>query len=145
MLPSITATDACVTYNERTGMWKFVTECVVLVDGYAFVIPAGRETDLASVPTLLTNLLPRYGLSLKAPGVHDKLYEDGGVITIRTVNGDVECSPPFTRKQADAFLRDIAIAEGCPAWRANAAYYAVRLFGQRCWQPRPPSTEISHA
>src|SRR4051794_33564779 len=38
-----------------------------------FVVPAGFETDFASVPRALTWLLPRYGRYTKAAILHDHL------------------------------------------------------------------------
>lgn len=51
-----------------------------------FIVPAESSTDFASVPILLTWLLPRYGKWTKAAILHDYLWRSG-IISHRDADG----------------------------------------------------------
>ncbi len=88
-------------------------------DGLAkFNIPAGFETDLASVPRFLWAVFPPYGDHLKAAVVHDYLY---GFNTI-------------SRVQADAIFLAAMKAYGVKAWRRWVMYLAVRVCGGKAYR-----------
>ena len=81
--------------------------------GIEVTVPAGFETDFASIPRLLWGLYPPDG-SYALPAVaHDYLYRRCG------------CS----RFLADAMFRDMMRAERVPLVRRMLIYYAVRCFG----------------
>jgi hypothetical protein len=82
-------------------------------DGLHVIVPAGFETDFASIPRMFWPLLPHDGPWAQASVVHDYLYERG------------TCS----RFLADAIFRDAMAALGVPWYRRVPMYYAVRLFG----------------
>ena len=82
-------------------------------------VPAGFETDFASVPRLLWPLFPPTGPWLEASIVHDFCY-----------SGQV----PFSRFLADALFRELMKLYGVPLWRRVLMYYAVRLFGWLWWR-----------
>jgi hypothetical protein len=86
-------------------------------------VPARTETDFASVPRWLSWLYPPDGPWASAAVVHDYLYQRG------------ECD----RFLADAVFRAAMVAVGVPWWRAAILFYAVRLFGRRCFRTRTPS------
>ena len=82
-------------------------------NGITVRVPAGFETDLASVPRLLRWLFPPDGPWLSAAVLHDFLYGLEG------------CS----RFLADALFRE-AMAGLKVTWKQRVImYYAVRLFG----------------
>lgn len=121
-----------VTYDTRERVWTLTEDfryldksnrCVILV-------PRGTETDLASVPRLLRNLINIHELSLSAPILHDFIYRNGGRVPFAF------CRPYhiYTRAEADRLLRDAAVEEGVAKWKAQAAYIAVRVFGRFAWQ-----------
>jgi len=89
-------------------------------------IPAGYETDGASVPRLFYNILGRFTIALPAALVHDCRYDpppnDRGV-KYRWL----------TRKQADQEFYENLRKCGVNIARAQAAYRAVRLFGWKPW------------
>lgn len=85
-------------------------------------VPAGTETDFASVPRIFWNILPPYGAYGKAAVLHDYVY--------RTPT----C--PFTRAEADALFRDAMKDLGVSAVVRNVMYRGVRLFGRRAFRPR---------
>lgn len=71
-------------------------------DATAHAAEAGFETDLASVPLIMTWLFPRYGLYTKAAVVHDKL-----------------CRPesPVDRFDADEIFNEMMSSLGVPRLR----------------------------
>lgn len=85
-----------------------------------FRIPAGFETDFASVPRVLWSVFPPYGKWLKAAVLHDMLY----------------ATPPrgVTRRDADGLFRRVLKEEGCSTWRACVMYWALRAFGWVAWR-----------
>lgn len=126
-----------ITYNDD-DTWTLDAEFSVQSRGYSLVVPQGFVTDLASIPRPFWSEIAPFELSIGAVVLHDWLYQHGGRILCRNVplpnGGQIAAAPlTFTRADADAFLRDIAAQFGVSLWRRNAAYYAVRLFGGRCW------------
>lgn len=79
------------------------------------VVPAGFDTDFASVPRIPFAYLVAGDTAHASAVVHDYLYRYG------------KC----TRKQADEVFLEAMAAEGVPWWRARLMYRAVRLFGRR--------------
>lgn len=129
---------ADVTYDTKRNVWIVDAEFTAPTKGHVLVVPQGFETDLASIPRAFWNIIAPYELSLPAPIVHDWLYRHGGQIVDRCVAGD--CSATFTRAAADGFLLDLMQQEGVAWWRRQAAYYAVRTFGGKCWTKSSAST-----
>lgn len=80
-------------------------------------VPAGFETDLASIPRLFWPLLPPQGRYAKAAILHDWLYVLGPA-------GDAAA-----RQRADAIFLEAMAVLGCPAWQRRLIHAAVRLFG----------------
>jgi hypothetical protein len=78
-------------------------------------VPAGFETDFASVPRLPFVYLLTGGTARKAAVVHDFLYHKSGV----------------SRDDADAVFLEAMEVSGVSEWRAKLMYAGVRAFG---WQ-----------
>lgn len=77
-------------------------------------IPAGFQTDFASVPKLLWNVTPPTGMYGKAAVVHDYLYRTLGVAT---------------KDEADSVFREAMEALGVGWWTRNTMYRGVQWFG----------------
>lgn len=89
-------------------------------DGVTYLIPdqlTEFRSDLASVPTIFTWLVPRDGTHTPAALLHDAL------ITGRYVG------PPVSRERADALFRAATEALGVPVIRRWLLWGAVRLAG----------------
>lgn len=82
-------------------------------------VPAGFQTDLASVPRAPLVYLLCGDCAREAAVVHDYLY------TTHLVD----------RATADAVLREASAVTGVPAWRRCLMYWGVRLGGARHWSP----------
>lgn len=91
--------------------------------GEVIIVPAGFETDYASIPWGLWNLFPPHGQYARPAMIHDFLYDRGGQIPGRC----------YTRKQADGIFREAMEVVGVVAWRREVMYRAVRLGGASGW------------
>ena len=84
------------------------------------VVPAGFETDLASVPRLPVVYWLTGNTSTTAAVVHDWLYQSGEV----------------SRGMADAILREASAATGVPFWRRWLMWAGVRIGGASHFTPQ---------
>ena len=78
-----------------------------------YQVPAGFISDGATVPRLLWPLFPPIGKYLKATLVHDYLLTQN----------------PQDRKTADLAFKACLTELGIAPWRANAMFWAVRVYG----------------
>ena len=78
-------------------------------------------TDLASIPACVRWLLPPDGPWAKAAALHDAGYITRG------------WGGRYTRKQVDQIFLEAMGVLGVPAWKREAIYQAVRLFGASRW------------
>lgn len=95
-----------------TYRWKYKGLTIVIS------VPAGFETDFASIPRFAWILIPKLGRWNKAAVIHDWLYQHGAL----------------SRKQADRCFRDGMRDKGVKPWQYNLIYWAVRLFGWLAWK-----------
>lgn len=100
--------------------------------GVTIVVPAGATTDLASIPRLVTNILPPDGPWTKAAVVHDFLYRTHGLGLFdghRWLTGKTA----YTRAEADGVLREAMAVIGVPGWKRQVIWAAVRIGGAGGW------------
>lgn len=91
-------------------------------------VPAGFETDLASVPRLVWFLIPPTDKHIVEPAtVHDWLYANVGYYEQGATG------PWLSRKQADRILADAIAMEKGPGWYVHIVYWGVRLGGWYPW------------
>lgn len=108
---------------------------------HVIVIPAGFQTDGASIPRPLWSLVGMYpdGMIRAAAVVHDFLYQYGGHIPMEYHQLSKHkfvwnsCRLVITRKQADQLFRHIMELSGIKSWRCTLAYHTVRIFGGGSW------------
>lgn len=101
--------------------WALAHDWTVVFRGEYYHLPAGFETDGASIPRPLWWLC---GTPLEVPRlyaaiVHDFIY--GGN------------DPDATRADADDLFRDLQIALGVQRWKCYLEWAALRLFGKSHW------------
>lgn len=77
------------------------------------IVPAGQDTDFASVPTGITWLISRYGRWTKAAILHDYLWR-------QAPNG-------ITKQEADGIFRRALRELGVPMYKRHIMWSAVRL------------------
>ncbi len=82
----------------------------------SYIVPKGFETDLASIPSILSPLFPKVGDNLPAAILHDFLYSAKSPYGLTRKNADLE------------FLKAMG-QFGVKAWRRWLMYCAVRTFG----------------
>lgn len=102
--------------------WVLHEDYYVKSKHFSFVIPKGFVTDLASVPKVLWNLYPPFGLYTGAAVAHDYLY--------RTTKMKV------TREQADELFKEQMLLAGVRSTQAQLMYLTVSAFGWTAFQKR---------
>lgn len=85
------------------------------------VVPAGFETDFASVPWGLWNLFPPLGSYARPAIVHDFLYSTGGL------------RGRYVREECDRIFYEAMAVVGVPWLKRVLMYLAVRLGGGSGW------------
>jgi hypothetical protein len=94
--------------------WELVDELVYQGRRERFVVPAGFRTDFASVPRVVTWLVPRFGAYTLAAILHDWLCSEG----IRS--GEV------TSREADGIFRRVMRESGVSVLRRWLMWAGVR-------------------
>jgi hypothetical protein len=117
--------------HDGRGTWQLIEALVFFsaVLGGLVTVPAGFVTDFASVPRWVPLAFAFVGDSAHMAAVlHDWLY------SCRLTS----------RADADAVLREAAVASGVPAWRAWILWAGVRVGGMAYWKapatPQPVAT-----
>lgn len=97
------------------------------------IIPAGFETDFASVPQLFWSIVPPMGKYFIAAVLHDYFYREPGSRT------DVVaiCDRVITREFADYIFLEEMVDLGVSWWKRKIMYKAVRMFGGSSWVEPP--------
>ena len=88
-------------------------------------VPAGTETDGASVPRLFWTIFDPWGEYFGAAVIHDFLYSPGNT--------------EHDRWAADEIFKEAMFNIGVPWYRREPIFRAVRLFGGSSFKGRPPS------
>jgi hypothetical protein len=130
---------------------RFGRTCVTLVEPIEYhvgsddsleviIVPAGFETDFASIPWGLWNLFPPLGPWARPAIVHDFLYATSGTGLFdgsRWITRETD----YSRSDADGVFREALAVVGVPGWRRTVMYRAVRLGGASGWKARggPPA------
>jgi Protein of unknown function (DUF1353) len=110
--------------------WALVDELVYLGRRQRFVVPAGFRTDFASVPRVVTWLVPRFGAYTLAAILHDWLCREG----IR--------SGAVTPREADGIFRRVMRESGVPVLRRWMMWAGVR-WGALTDEERRPGWVVS--
>ena len=97
--------------------WYLLRELVYVDGDLRIVVPKGFETDFASVPTVFTNVFPRWGVYGEAAVLHDWLY----------------WNQQFDRERSDDVFLEAMVGLGVSWLTRMSLYYAVRIFGQCAW------------
>ena len=84
------------------------------------IVPAGFESDLATIPRPLWVFFPPFGRYARAAVFHDYIY--------------TEMQHLMTRKAADKIFKSIMTDDGAGVITRNILYCAVRCFGWWFWR-----------
>lgn len=108
--------DVCIKAHHQ---YSYLTchSIRVQIDDEFLKIPAGFNTDLASIPRVLWPFMsPAYSAFIAPSILHDYLY--------RAKTGR-------SRSEIDAIFYESLVAEGLGRWTAWKMWLAVRIFGGR--------------
>jgi len=97
-----------------TYLWK--------PDTIPFRLPAGFETDFASIPRFFRIIIPKLGRWNKAAVIHDYIYQSSVI--------------QLMRSDADIIFLDAMTDLGVAKWKRYVMYWAVRGFGWMAWRKR---------
>ncbi len=108
-------------YNDFTYLWGQTK----------IPVPAGFETDFASIPRIFRIIIPKLGRWNKAAVIHDYIYQNR-IIGMTSYN----ILFTFNRKQADIVFRDAMRDLGVAKWKRYVMYWGVRVGGWMAWRKR---------
>ena len=94
---------------------------------YHIIVPAGFETDYASIPRILWPILSPWGNYREAAVVHDYLYQNIGKIKTPT---SFVC---YNRKACDKIFLLAMLLSNVSTIKAKTLYHGVRLGGWKTW------------
>ncbi|MEW6304704.1 MAG: DUF1353 domain-containing protein [Verrucomicrobiota bacterium] len=97
--------------------WQLTQDFSFRIGEVEVTVPAGEETDYASIPRAFWCLVAPDDYP-EAAVPHDWLYRTGTV----------------PRVVADAVLLSLLREQGCPRWQRWPMYLAVRAFGWHAWR-----------
>lgn len=113
-------TDITLTHIPDRSSWNVTADIIYYSERYLWcvIVPAGFNTDLASIPRYVWWLIPRDDRHIVDGAViHDYLYRDGSC----------------TRAQADMILRDAIRERQGKYWYRAIVWSFVRIFGAKAW------------
>ena len=87
------------------------------------IVPAGTETDGASVPRAFWNIFDPFGEYFGAAVIHDFLYSPANT--------------EYSRWEADSIFKEAMFNVGVPWYRREVIFHAVRLFGGSSYRAKP--------
>lgn len=107
--------------TERGDLFRTLEPLEYVWRGKRFTVPAGFESDGASVPEFLwASVSPRIdNRTLRGAIGHDYLYRTH--------------PQGWTKSEADAMFRDLIREDGLSWWKSQKAYWGVCLFGGGSW------------
>lgn len=128
--------DAILTSDGRCS-WAVLQPLIYDVgaegSGQTITVPSGATTDLASIPRVVSNILPPDGPWTKAAVVHDFLYRTKGTCVFGGVRYYTGRNRDFTRAEADGVLREAMKVVGVGVVSRSIIWAAVRAGGWRGW------------
>lgn len=102
--------------------------------GETITVPAGFESDFASIPRALWRIEPPLGRSGKAAVVHDLLYARAGMIGVGELDERGTQKVRFyTRQRADEIFLEALAVLGVHPIKRQLMFRAVRMFGSGGW------------
>lgn len=91
---------------------------------YSGIVPKGFSTDLASVPTLVSNIFARDGIVVRSAIVHDDLY----------------ATERFSRQTSDRIFYQLMKQDGVSRFTSALYYQAVKALGGEVWNRHSPES-----
>lgn len=102
-------------FFESRRVYRLMSDFTYTSQKYGIItVPAGFETDFASVPRIFQLFVPVDGRYLEATIIHDYMYENA----LRT------------KQEADAILAEGMMVLGVKKWRQWMVNFGVKYFGK---------------
>ena len=99
--------------------WILTEDLVYENYKYIITVKAGFDFDFASIPTIITNIMPKNGQEYdRAACLHDALY----------------ASQWLPKKVCDKLFYDAMISDGTSKIKARSMYLAVKWFGSSAYK-----------
>jgi len=96
--------------DDKPGWFRVVDDVTYINGDFTYTVPAGFETDLASIPAFLRPFFSRIGPSRKPAVFHDHMYGSNWK----------------TRKDCDHWFKRMLKSREVPSWKATMYYLGVR-------------------
>lgn len=110
-----------LTPSDKDGLWLLLADLVYQTKaGEVITVPAGFDTDLASIPRIFHSVIPVNGKHRSPAIIHDYLY----VVQDRS------------RSEADAIFLEAMESVGVRWTQRQTMYWAVRVGGWLPWNQR---------
>ena len=123
--PTRTSMDISVKVHKSDAMGNvFTLLSPIRLDDYGITVPAGFQSDGASVPRFFWRIVfpPGDTRALLAALVHDWIYRTH--------------PRGWTREMADVLFLTLLMDNGIPWYSADLAYIGIRLFGWLAWKQK---------
>lgn len=101
--------------------------------GDTITVPAGFVTDLASIPRLVSGILPPDGPWTEAAVIHDALYWTQGGLNLWHGRKVISRATPYSRGQADDILSEAMADLGVGIVQRSMIWSGVRVGGAHGW------------
>lgn len=128
-----------ITRRKLPRRWwgEFQKDLIVYSDiAGRLLIPSGFLTDGASVPRAVWSILSDTDPDILYPSyAHDLLYALRGQLPGRS----------FTREQCDQVIHELMLLSGCPSWKADLVYMALRAGGRKAWNEGVEDSKLKSA
>lgn len=113
-------TELVVKRNIKKDNSWIVSESLIWEDGkYEVRILKGFDFDFASIPNIITNILPKDGQEYdRAACLHDALY----------------ASQRLPKSECDRLFYEAMLQDGVSKWKAKSMYLAVKWFGNSAYK-----------
>ena len=122
MIPTILLIKSYSKYDR----FQVAQDVNIEIAGRTFTIPAGYETDFASVPQILWSIFPPHGKAAIPALIHDFMYDHQIFAQ--------ELGHENARRLADTYFLIHMTETGVPKWQRLLYYWAVRLFAKGWWE-----------
>jgi len=118
--------------HDKRAIWEIQETFVYYIgslDSDSFIeVPAGFQTDFATIPKAFWSIFPPTGKYTKAAVVHDYLTANKGEIIMIIMNGEVRL---FSKKESDLIFLEAMSVLGVSHTIRKMMYYTVRVFGSK--------------
>jgi hypothetical protein len=120
--------------RDGRSLWGLERELAyTTVAGDVITVPKGFVTDLASIPRLVSGVMPPDGPWTEAAVIHDALYFCRGGANLWYGRKIISRATPYSRAESDDILREAMADIGVGVVQRNIIWSGVRIGGSRAF------------